>query len=374
MQAEEIAHLQKQTKTGELYDHSLNARANINRAQISTDPSDANNLTDTSLSSIFEHNESHRSDLSIKDQPTGRGLTAERFNKEQKDIPASQESKSKTPVRGVVVPLMRSNESPGNSIKQDSRSNSLKRSTNVSPSNPPTLDQMHQRPTIDTFLRNDYYRHSMPVRISTSSQHQRSSKGHPPKYWVIAGQKVLSPDVYPNRHSTAGRDTLSSTNREYASNRSHINSVSNDDSYRSPLDSSTVSEAASLNRDKQRSHHEHQGSSRRGPQWQYSSYSEKTVTETTENVLGDDKRRCRALVDQLVQLQAHSQQLRAENSELQLHVQAVQTVTQKLNDLEDRNLQLEAENKKLKTIIEAIQGTVPQSLYDKRTYQFNTIV
>lgn len=75
-----------------------------------------------------------------------------------------------------------------------------------------------------------------------------------------------------------------------------------------------------------------------------------------------------------MQLQSHSQKLRADNAALQQQVQADRKLKEKVNGLDERILQLEAENKKLKSIIEALHGSVPQSLYDKRTYQFNTIV
>lgn len=185
-----------------------------------------------------------------KDQTTKRDQTEDAHNREHH---LSQESKrSKTPVRGVVVPLMRSNEHPNNGAKQDERNNSLQHSVNYSPAKP-TLDQLrHRLVSTGTILRNDHKRHSMPVRISSSSQHhhhQHGSRGS--KQWAIA-------DGFPKRQPMGVRDTLSSSGRESASsNQSRVNSGSTDNSYCSHLDSSTVSEATGLDRDTHhRSHHE----------------------------------------------------------------------------------------------------------------------
>lgn len=247
-----INSLQRQAKTSDLCEHAFDARSTTSSKRISSNLNDVNNSADTSLTSVFELNASHMNDLIGKDQTTKkRDQTEEAHSREH------QEGKrSKTPVRGVVVPLMRSNEHPNNSAKQeDERSNSLQHSINYSPAKP-TLDQLrHRFVSSGTILRNDHKRHSMPVRIPSSSSqhhhhHQYGSRGS--KQWAIA-------DGFPKRQPMGVRDTPSSSGRESAasSNQSHVNSSSTDNSYCSHLNSSTVSEAMSLNRDKHRSHHEH---------------------------------------------------------------------------------------------------------------------
>lgn len=109
--------------------------------------------------------------------------------------------------------------------------------------------------------------------------------------------------------------------------------------------------------------------------WQISSYYEKTITRTLENLeLGDEESRCRGLVDQIMKLQAQNHQLINKNADLRQMTQTTKASDDKLRSLEERNLELEKENRKLKQIIDSFIGGGPQSLYDKRTYQFNSSV
>ena len=99
------------------------------------------------------------------------------------------------------------------------------------------------------------------------------------------------------------------------------------------------------------------------------------MTQTLECLeLGDDESRCRALVDQIMRLQAQINQLINKNADLRQTTQTTKSLDEKFSSLEERNLELEKENRKLKQIIDSFLGSGPQSLYDKRTYQFNSSV